>query len=240
MSGFIQSGAMAAVGSGVVAPTISGVTLGNALVCCYTTDDNATLVAPTDSAGQTWALLAQFGVGGSTLQTVAIAYLLNANAGAHNLSWATQSLSSVARISEWNGITTVTGAGTPATASMGASGTSLTSGSYTPGSASEVVFAVFNEEGSVSNEGVKCNTAAFQVLGTASDAGSNPCLLIEQSGLSFLGAEANAAIVSSATPLTVNWTWTNAQFGLCLVAGMPLSGATPPPPSYALSSDEYF
>lgn len=225
MSGFIQSGAISAVsGSGSATPTITGVTAGNCLISTFTTDDQTTLLPPLDSAGQTWSILAQSTVGGSTLQTLAIAYLLNANAGAHNLTWTSQIISCVGQVHEVNGVDTDTGMGTPVSSTNDPTGTTtLTCGPYTPLAPSELVIAIFNEEGSAGAEGVRCTTAAFQTIGSSSDAGAHPCLMIEQNGISFMGAEANAAIVVGSTPLSATWTWTASNVGCALIAGLPVT-----------------
>ena len=218
---FLQQGATLSVVNGTCSPTISGVTAGNALICEYGVNDAKTLAAPTDSAGQTWLIRAQYDANG---QSLAIAYLLNANAGTHTLTWATTSDAATAAISEWNGITSATG-GTAATGSQ-AAGTSLTSGSYTPAQATEVVIAVLNEFGSNTNDGVKCTTVAFQAIGTTNDGGSEPCIALEQNGATYNAFEANAQITSSATALTAAYSWTPSNSAIVLVAGFAYSAVT--------------
>jgi hypothetical protein len=224
MSGFVQQGAVNAITNGVNSPTITGVTAGNTLICAYSVNNGVTLAAPTDSAGQTWTLRGS--VNGSTIST-GIAYLLNANAGTHTLSWTTSSDASEANISEWNGITAV--GGTPQT-TTGSSVTSITSGSYTPSQANEVVIAVGSEFGTSNPDNIHCTTTAFQSIGTTTDSSSNHCIGVEQNGSSFGVYESNADIVTSTSAVTCTWSWTGANAAASVIAGFQYtpSGAAAP------------
>jgi hypothetical protein len=148
--------------------------------------------------------------------TLGIAYLLNANAGAHNLTWASQTSASQAVISEWNGITATGGTVVQNSAT---SNTTITSSSYTPSQANEVVFATQVQAGTGTTDGNRCTTAGFQLLGPASDAGSKPCIGINQNGAATASGEANAQIVTSAAALTATWTWTTAASSAAIVGG---------------------
>jgi hypothetical protein len=216
VSGFVQQGSVSAVTSGGATPSITGVTSGNTLICVWAIDGAVSIGVPTDSSGQTWTIRIQTGAG-SFNQGCAIAYLLNANAGTHNLTWPSSSgHTQVAQISEWNGITAVGGTGQ---ASSATTSTSLTTASYTPGSSSEVVIAVVSENGSASNDGIKCNTTGFQTIGTGSDAGSHSCIALEQNGASTNAIEGNAQIISSASALTCSWSWTPSEVCAYAIAG---------------------
>lgn len=223
MSGFVQNGATAAVGSGVIHPAITGVTAGNTLICFYAVNNAATLAAPTDSAGQTWTIAESFNAAG--VAQLAIAYLLSANAGTHTLTWVTQANGQESGISEWNGITGT--GGTPVT--NNASGVnSLTSASYTPGSASEVVIAFFWEAGTNTSDAIHCTTAGFQSLGSLSDSTPHNCIGVEQNGNLFGVVEANAQIISSSSALTCAWAWTPTNPCAAVVLGFAYTGVAPP------------
>jgi hypothetical protein len=222
MSGFIQNGATAAVGSGVINPAITGVTAGNALICVYVVNNAATLAAPTDSSGQTWTIAESFNAAG--VAQLAIAYLLNANAGTHTLTWVTQPNGQESGISEWNGITGV--GGTPVT--NNASGvTTLTSASYTPGSASEAVIAFVWQSGTNTNDAIHCTTAGFQTIGSLSDSTPHNCIAVEQNGNLFGVMEANAQVISTSSALTCAWAWTPANPAAAILMGFTLTGSAP-------------
>jgi hypothetical protein len=213
MTGFVQNGATNSVTSGTNQPTITGVTAGNTLISTYHVYDALTLAAPTDSSGQTWTLRVS---GNGQNQSIAIAYLLNANAGTHTLTWATTPDASTAGISEWNGITGTGGTGV--TGFNGAAATA-TSASYTPGSSSEVVIAICGETGSASNDAMHCTTTGFQSLGSLSDSASHSCWVVQQNGATYEVCEANAQIITSASALTCAWAWTPSNQSATAVAG---------------------
>jgi hypothetical protein len=225
MSGFVQNGATAAASSGVLAATITGVTAGNALICVYEMFNTATIAAPTDSnGGQTWTILVQNH--GSQL-SLAIMYLLNANAGTHTLTFASQSVGSASGICEVNGITGT--GGTPVSNnSSGSTVTTITTSSYTPGSSSEFVVACAVEAGSNTNDGFHCTTASFQGLGSLSDSGSESCWMVEQNGSLYVVGEGNAQIVTSSSALTSTWAWTPANTAVCAIAGFAYTASLPP------------
>ncbi len=143
MSGFIQQGVVNQVTtSGINQPTITGVTAGNTLISVYQSSFNSggSFSAPTDSSGQTWTLRTQVNASGTNNSGSAIAYLLNANSGTHTLTWVSQAGPSEANITEWNGITGVGGAA-PAGVVNNTGATTITTGSYTPSQANEVIIA---------------------------------------------------------------------------------------------------
>lgn len=217
--GFVQNGATKLQATGINQPTIASVVAGNSLICVYgVTSTNVTSVAPTDSSGQTWTIVKTFA---NALGSGAIAWLQNANAGTHTLSWATHPQPSQAAISEWNGLTAI--GGTPV--SNSATAATLTSASYTPGSASEAVIAFLWEEGTAANDAVHCNTAAFQGIGSLTDSGGagKKCWAVNQNGNTSDGMEANAQIVAVGTALTCAWAWTGSIFCFSIVAGFTLS-----------------
>jgi hypothetical protein len=215
VSGFVQQGAVKAVASGTNQPTITGVTSGNALICVYEVNDaSGSFSAPTDSAGQTWTIRTQLN---SNTVGVAIAYLFNANAGTHTLTWATQSFASEACLSEWNGITGVGATAPTGTTSSGA--TSLTSGSYTPSQANEVIIALGGEFGSATNDAIHVTTTGFESIGTTTDSASHNCIAVEQNGNTYGVFEGNAQIVTSASALTCAWAWTPSQPCSAVICG---------------------
>jgi hypothetical protein len=222
MTGFVQQGAVTAATNGVCSPSITGVTGGNTLICWYQVNDAISLTAPSDSAAQSWTIQVQTSGNGVAC---AIAYLLNANAGTHTLTWTTTPDAAASAISEWSGITGV--GGTPQATNLNTI-TTITTPSYTPGSSSEVVIACAMEFGAATNDSFHCTTAGFQSIGSSSDSGSNPCWMIEQNGSSFNAGEANAQIISSASPLTATWAWTPGLPGACAIAGFTYSGTVVP------------
>lgn len=216
MSGFVQnfpaSGSSHSVASGANALAITPSAIGNALISVYACDSTVTLVAPTDSSGDTWTLLFTHSGGA---QTMGMAYLLSCSSTAsRTITWATQPANTQS-ISEWNGITAA--GGSPVFASN-ASATTLTSPSYTPSQPNEIVIGALGNSGSNTNDQVQCTTAAFQTIGTLTDFGSFNCIGIQQNGGTFDSFEANGAIVTSATPFTVTWTFL-ANATTCAVAG---------------------
>jgi hypothetical protein len=229
MSGFVQNGATAAAASAVLNPTITGVTAGNQLFCVYSVAGGQTLSAPTDSSGQTWSLVSYKGH-----HTEAIAYLLNANAGTHTLTWATQAYH-CGGIMEWNGVSALSSAAM-ATADT-SSGTTLTTGNYTPATANELLIGVSSEDGSTSDDEFECTTTGFQSIGSLSDYGGKSCIMVEQNGSSYLGAEGNAQAVSSTSPVTVTYKWSPTVDGSALLQGFTLSaGPAVKPSQFFLSS----
>ena len=220
MSGFVQNGSTNSVANGTNQPTITGVTAGDTLICAYHVYDAITLAAPTDSAGQTWTLRVS---GNGQGQSIAIAYLLSANAGTHTLTWATTPDASTAGISEWSGITGVGGTGVT---SFNAAATSATSSSYTPGSSSEVVIAVCGETGSATNDAIHCTTTGFQSIGSLSDSTAHSCWVVQQNGATYEVFEANAQIISSASALTCSWAWTPSLTSATAVAGFTYSATS--------------
>lgn len=219
MSGLVQQGAVNAIGTGVNSPTIGGVAGGNTLICVYSLQTNLTLVAPTDSAGQTWNLAAQATTGGGI--QLGLAYLLNANAGTHTLSWATSANPSESNITEWNGITAI--GGTPATNTSGGTGvTTLGTGTYTQSQANEVIIAAGTEQGgagSANPDQMSCTTALFQTLGSSTDFAGNSCIGVFQNGTSGTVYEANAAIVTSISARSATYTWLTTKIAVALIVG---------------------
>jgi hypothetical protein len=226
MSGFVQNGATAAVNSGVLAPTITGVTAGNTLICVYEIFSTATIAAPTDSnGGQTWTILVQ---NHGTQISLAIIYLLNANAGTHTLTFATQSNASVAGICEVNGITGTGGSPVSSDTGGGSPATTITASNYTPASSSEFVVACAVEAGSNTNDGFHCTTASFQGLGSLSDSGSESCWMVEQNGSLYVVGEANAQIITSSSTLACTWVWTPTNSAVSTIAGFAYTASLPP------------
>lgn len=215
MSGFVQQGAIHAVASGTNQPTIASVASGNTLIAVYAVNNGNTISAPTDSAGQTWTIRGQFH---NSTVTIVLAYLLSANAGTHTLTWATQTSASESGISEWNGITAV---GNAAVSTNGSSVTTLTSASYTPSQANEVIIAACMEFGTSNPDNIHCSTTAFQAIGSTTDSGGagKNCIAVEQNGSSFGVLEANADIVTSTSAVTCTWAWTNANAAVSIIGG---------------------
>lgn len=215
--GFVQNGPTAVITTGILQPTITGVAQNSALIVKYSVDAiNAVIAAPTDSAGQTWIVVSTFAnAGGSGC----IAWLPVANAGTHTLSFATRAGAQQGGIEEVSGLTGI--GGTPV--SNSATAATITSPSYTPASASEYVSASMFEAGTTTPDNIHCNTVAFQSIGTLSDSTPKPCTMINQNGTTQSGVEANSAIVTSTTPLTVTWAWTGSIFCFSMVAGFTLS-----------------
>jgi hypothetical protein len=218
MSGYIQSGTM--VQGNPPAPTISGVTANNTLICTFGSDAAQVITAPTDSAGGTWVIDTQTNANG---QTIAILHLFNAAAGTHTLTFSTGG-SSQACISEWNGITGIGNAGASNTK---ASSTTITTPSYTPSQANEVVIACFVENGNNANDQNQCTTAAFQAIGSASDFGSHSCLGIMQNGAAGSSGEFNGDIVTTTSALTATYTWLSAATSASAIQGYQYTPATP-------------
>ena len=204
MTGFVQNFPTHSVASGVNAQAITPSAIGNQLIAVYSYNGTSiTPVAPTDSSGDTWILLVTNGAHGG--ETIAIAYLLSCSSTAsRTITWATAGNGNTQSISEWNGITAP--GGTPVFAGA-ATLTTVTSPSYTPSQANEVVFAGLSLGGVSTPDQLQCTTAAFQSIGTLTDFGGFNCIGVQQAGATFDSAEANAAIVASASPLTVTWTF---------------------------------
>jgi hypothetical protein len=218
MSGFVQNGSTAlAFISTTVTPTITGVGAGNTLISTIaSTVQSNTFSAPTDSSGQTWNIAYQAGPG-TGRGSVAIAYLLNANAGTHNLTWTTASGLMTSSISEWNGVTALSGS----TGAEGdaTSGTTLSTANYTPATANEVLISVMMEQGSSGADGISCSTAAFQSIGSGTDAASHSCTMINQNTNAAAVGEANATIVSSTAAINCSWAWTSSKGSVGIVMG---------------------
>ena len=210
MSGFIQNSPTHSVASGINAQAITPTAIGNQLISVYCLAGTSPVpVAPTDSSGDTWTLLVTNN-SGSGAETIAIAYLLSCSStAARTITWASGASGNTQSISEWNGITAA--GGTPVFAS-GTTNTTATSASYTPSQANEIVFAALSLGGIASPDQLQCTTAAFQTLGTLTDFGGHSCIGVQQSGASFDSAEHNAAIVTSASAITVTWTFLSNAF----------------------------
>lgn len=221
MPGFIQNGATSLQATGVNSPTIATVTALNTLYCWYSVDAiNATIAAPTDSAGQTWSTIKTFANAGGSGGLFGLA---NANAGTHTLSFATRAAVSQAAIMEVNGYG-LTG-GTPVTASVTAA--THTSASYTPSVANEFVIAGMFEAGFQANDALHCTTAAFQGIGSLSDSTPHSCWMVNQNGNTQSCCEGNAQVIASGAALTCAWAWVSSTFAFSIVAGFaPVSAAS--------------
>lgn len=203
MSGFISNTPTHSVASGTNVITFSPGSIADQLISVYLLEGTSPVpVAPIDSSGDVWTLLSTNN-SGPAAETIAIAYLLTPSATAsRTLTWATAGAPSTHGISEWNGITAA--GGTPVYTGLASSGT-LTSASYTPSQANEVVIAMLSNQGTSNPDNVSCTSAQFQTIGSLSDHGSSSCICVQQNGSSFNSGEANAAIVTSASALTVSW-----------------------------------
>lgn len=221
--GFVQNGPTAVITTGILQPTITLVTDGNALIVKYSVDViNAVIAAPTDSAGQTWVVVATFA---NAAGSGCIAWLKNAKAGTHTLSFATRAAAQQGGIEEVNGLTGI--GGTPVSNSTTAA--TITSPSYTPASASEYVSASMFEAGTAVSDAIHCTTAAFQSLGSLSDSTPHACTMVNQNGNTQNGVEANATIVNSTAPLTCAWAWTGSVFAFSMVAGFTFAASAASP-----------
>jgi hypothetical protein len=209
----VQQGAVAAINSGVGAPSLTGVTAGNTLIVCYQVNDAVSINAPTDSAGQTWTRLVNFNAVG---QAICIAWLQNANAGTHNLTFTTLADANESNITEWSGIT---GLGNAAVTGSSATVSTITTGSYTPSQPNELIIAMFGEIGSSASDHVQCTTAAFQGIGTTTDFGGFSCIGVEQNGSTFGCFESNARIITASAAQSATWTWTPANNGVTAILG---------------------
>lgn len=219
---FVQNGLTNPIASGINQPAITGVSATNSLITIFGVDANVTPVAPTDSAGQIWSIVKTFvNASGSG----AIAWLPAANAGTHTLSWATAAVASESAISEWSGLVSV--GGTPLTSS--ATAATQTTGTYTPASANEVVISFMWELGNGANDLIACTTPGFQGIGTLTDNTPHPCWAVNQNGNTFNGVEANAQIISAATPLNCAYGYNVSIFGFTIIAGFTIGTATPLP-----------
>jgi hypothetical protein len=197
-------------------PTIASVTVHDSLLSIYVSEDTGNIAAaPTDSAGQTWTLIGQ--TTGSGMR-IALAGLIDANAGTHTLTWPTPALDCSSSISEWTQFNSLSG-GTKAVKTATSANTH-TSNSYTPATSGEIVIAVDAQLGTGSSDGMRVTTTAFQSIGTASDAGTFKAIHLNQNGGTSNGAEANANAPGNTTPLTVTWTWTTAEVSLSFVIGV--------------------
>jgi hypothetical protein len=203
-------------------PSLTGVTAGDTLIFVQI-GANSTITAPTDSSGQTWTLSTTSGGNGVAC---AIAYLLSANAGTHNLT-GTGLGGGCTCLSEWSGITAV--GGTPQS-SNGASASTYTTPTYTPSQNNEVIVAVFGEGGTNASDHVQCTTAIFQSIGTVTDFGGFNCVGVQENGSSTLAGENNGYITSTGAAVTATWTFTPASSVCGAVAGFkyspPSSGAS--------------
>jgi hypothetical protein len=209
---FVKQGATALTKT----PTITTVTATDSLLSIYISEDTGTIAsAPTDSAGQTWTLIAQ--TTGSGMR-MALAGLLNANSGTHTLTWPTPALDATSSISEWTQFASLSG-GTKAVHTA-TSATTHTSSSYTPASAGELVIAICAQLGTGASDGMRVTTAAFQSIGTASDAGTFKAIHLNQNGGTANGAEGNAVIPGSTSALSATWTWTTAEVSLSMLIGV--------------------
>lgn len=239
MSGFIQNFPTHSVASGVNAITFSPSSTSDQLVSCYTLAGTTPVpVAPTDSSGDIWTLLFTANSGAGA-ETVAIAYLLSPSSTAsRTLTWASGASGNTQAISEWNGLTGAGGA--PAFVSA-TTNTTLTSASYTPSQANEVVFSVLSLGGINASDHIQCTTTAFQTIGTLTDFGGFNCIGIQQAGSSFDSAEMNANIVTSAASLTSTYTFLSNASAIG-VAGFKYTpgGAAVPAPMYHRKNVLYF
>lgn len=206
MPGLIQASAM----SINVTPSLTGVTAGNTLIAFFGSG-TTTWAAPTDSAGQTWTLRTSVNAGGTSF---AIAYLLNANAGTHNLT-GTASGGANSMMIEVNGITAV--GGTPVTNTGGS--TTAATGSYTPSQANEFIVAGMIEGGTNASDHIQCTLATFQTLGTVTDFGGFNCLGVQENGSSTTAGECNGSITSTGAAVNPAWSFTPSSSWACAVAG---------------------
>jgi len=227
MSGFISNTPTHSVSSGTNAITFSPGSTLDQLISFFLLEGTGVPVAPTDSSGDVWTLLATNDTGAAA-QTIAIAYLLAPSATAsRTVTWGTSGISTHG-ISEWNGITAA--GGTPVFNGVAAGATTVTSASYTPSQANEIVISMLALAGAANPDHVSCTSAAFQAIGTLTDFASNPCIGVQQNGSSFNSGEANGAIVVSATPFTTTYTFlTNAAY-TCVAGFKYTPGVAPPPP----------
>jgi hypothetical protein len=197
-------------------PTIATVTAGHSLLSIYISEDTGTIASPpTDSAGQTWTLIDQ--TTGSGMR-IALAGLLSANSGTHTLTWPTPALDATSSISEWTQFASLAG-GTKAVHTA-TSATTHTSSSYTPASSGELVIAICAQLGTGASDGMRVTTAAFQSIGTASDAGTFKAIHLNQNGGTANGAEGNAVIPGTTSALSATWTWTTAEVSLSMLIGV--------------------
>lgn len=225
MSGFIQNFPTHSVASGVnTSAAFSPSASGNQLICAYQLAGTTPVpVAPTDSSGDIWTLLFTAN-SGSGAETIAIAYLLSASSTAsRTLQWASGGSGNTQSISEWNGIT-ATG-GTPVFTSA-STNTTITSPSYTPSQANEVIFSMLCLGGLNASDNISCTTASFQAIGTLTDFAGNACIGIQQNGGTFNSAETNAQIVTSASTLTATYTYLSNASAVC-VAGFKYTPSSP-------------
>lgn len=181
-------------GGSNVTPSLTGVTGGNSLLF-FSQGANITDVVPTDSSGQTWTKLHFDSFFGVQWCSVCCYYLLNANAGTHNITWT----GSVAdwgsyELLEWTTLSAVDVVGTAS--HVNGTNTGLTASSITTTNASDAVFAYIAQgyNGS-SNVGISDPPTGYTSIYAQQDSTvSAPCEIAYKE-------------VSSTGSQTASWSW---------------------------------
>lgn len=205
MSGFIQSTTTQSAAANNVTCTLAGVTAGNQLVLLVIADAASNVAitsAISGDVGNSWAQGANktvSSVGYSAIATVW--YCLSSGSGSRNPTvTCTNAGTTIAHLSEWNGITAadVNGAGNTST-----SGTPALSGNVLPSQANSVVFALMGELGSTTTD-----NPANPATGTGTTfTAFSPNAALQNNGSAFSGFEGCYSIMTSAATVSASWAY---------------------------------